>query len=251
MILPQVILDPSEFDVSLNEVKAIFKGVISDAAVIFLDNLEVLVNTELSSTRKLYINSIILDDSDEEIVIKLSEENLLVKSIEKGTPAYDMKPGLLNGPNAKVNEKGVRYNTVPFSFKTPGSRTGSNVLPNKVYRDVLKKELNPITNKTKPLAQSEIKEPFNAIRVRKEITTNNTVYPEYTHKASIYAGLTRIVDDNARGKYYTWRRVSDNSDSNAFIHPGFEPKNFFERALEQIDLQKVAEDSLNNKMNLL
>ena len=44
--------------------------------------------------------------------------------VERGRPAWDMKPGLLNGPKSKVGKRGQRYNRIPLGFNNlkPGAK---------------------------------------------------------------------------------------------------------------------------------
>jgi hypothetical protein len=55
---------------------------------------------------------------------------------ESGTPPFDLKPGLLSGPNAKIG-RDSRYNTVPFRHGVPrrGSTGGHfQTMPQEIYK---------------------------------------------------------------------------------------------------------------------
>lgn len=43
-----------------------------------------------------------------------------VVRMEEGTPARNMKSGLLSGPKARRGKRGQRYNVIPIGFGTPG-----------------------------------------------------------------------------------------------------------------------------------
>src|SRR5262245_13412625 len=65
-------------------------------------------------------------------VVMLDEK--LAQRYEEGYPTFDMKPGLLRGPAAKVSKSGRRYSTIPFTHSTPES-TGQKgrPMPAEVY----------------------------------------------------------------------------------------------------------------------
>jgi hypothetical protein len=67
---------------------------------------------KLGSQKNLYIESLsVTNEGDNLWVIALDPK---ANWIEDGRPAYDMLPGLLNGPKAKVGKDGKKYNIIPF-----------------------------------------------------------------------------------------------------------------------------------------
>lgn len=79
--------------------------------------------------------------------------------------------------------------------------------------------------------------------------------PAYTHKAPQYQGLVRIdiasTDKENRGGYFTFRRVSDKSDPLSWINPGFEPRKFMDRALDEAQVFEVADMAIDEFLNQL
>lgn len=107
--------------------------------------------------------------------------------IQYGRPSIDLKPGLLNGPGAKINQRGQRYNVVPFKHRTPaGGSSVIKALPEDVYRAALHGQ--------RISANSEM-----GMRDRR---AGWAVGP--------YAGLRReLASSSGRGEYRTYRTVSE------------------------------------------
>lgn len=173
---------------------------------------------------------------------------------------FDMKPGLLSGPNAKVGESG-RYNTVMFRHATPGTAGRAGKPMPKEIHDVAKKlkgyrTMGDLWNKGKSDAataraalkaegetltpqgavsrgadgQREVRNIFGKRGAPGALTKIEKSWTGYEHTASIYSGMRRyeklFAESGARQTtgYRTFRRVSDNSDDEAWVHPGL-PEN--------------------------
>jgi hypothetical protein len=149
-----------------------------------------------------------------------------VNRVEEGYPAYDMKPGLLNGPKSRPLKDGSgRYNTVPFRHYTPASPGGGSTaisikmrMPDEVYRQA--------KNLGRSLPGASGKIDWNQSLSWDAAPATN--FMGYTHTASIYQGMYR-VGDPGHTQYLTFRRVSTprtvngkqrGSDPRAWWHPG-------------------------------
>lgn len=150
------------------------------------------------------------------------------EQVEKGIPAYDMKPNLLNGPKSRVTKDGKgRYNIVPFRHYTPKSNGGgaSNTalrmqMPKSIF-DQAKRLQRSI-----PSAQTGKVNWGQALQDNSMGGINRTSL--YQHKVSPYQGMYRV--GNARNsQYLTFRTVSTprvgkngkrkGSAPNSWIHP--------------------------------
>jgi len=162
-------------------------------------------------------------------------------SIENGMAPYDMKPGLLAGPNAKTNPKtGKRFNTVPFRHGTPGT-TGKRVgMPMPITRQTKGGKTNSLVyNQARKLkVSSELPSgktawggktgDFGGLGQRTQLPVPGGRPGAYSWKSSPYQGIYRIGKDYVKKRQYqytSFRRVSDNSDSNSWWHPGLQPRN--------------------------
>lgn len=144
-----------------------------------------------------------------------------VIDIESGTRPYDMKEGLLNSPSAHVGENG-RYLAVPFTYSKGGSVGGK--LPASVYKSLLK---------------MPVKTPTKVDDLPNKYKGSATNVAGYTHKTSIYAGITKTdkrspSSSKAKYSFDSFRVVSDASPADSWWHKGIEPYNILDRAMEVV-----------------
>tara|TARA_R110000765_G_scaffold35673_15_gene80115 strand:- start:3246 stop:4070 length:825 start_codon:yes stop_codon:yes gene_type:complete len=164
----------------------------------------------------------------------------LPNALEKGLPAYDMKPGLLTGRNAKVGKDGNRYNTVPFSHGTPGSvghagtpmgsaekksgmsRSQAELLGKRIHRAAQKLAATTSNPKTGTEWGQRLKAGTAGAQKLKK-----------NHSTDVYAGMVRqekTYGKATQSKYSTFRRVSDKSPADKWLHPGITAHHFFDQA---------------------
>ena len=153
-----------------------------------------------------------------------------VNRVEQGYPAFDMKPGILNGPKSRPLKNGPgRYNTVPFRHYVPGSPGGGSTaisirmrMPDEVYKEA------------KQLSRS-LPNAVGAVKWGESLDWDAppaTSWTGYVHTASIYQGMYR-VGNPGHTQYLTFRRVSTprmvkigkevrkmGSDPRSWWHPG-------------------------------
>jgi hypothetical protein len=141
----------------------------------------------------------------------------LASRYESGYTSFDMKPGLLNGPNAKTDKAGHRYNVVPFTHSTPGSQRQKGLpMPQPMdgdMKDFGRRSKNPWVVNLEARAR-RVPEPMAA---------------GYTWKSSPYEGMIRVKKPG-HTSYMTFRRVTEEwtdkkgrrrgSASDSWIHPG-------------------------------
>ena len=174
-------------------------------------------------------------------------------AIESGTPAHDMKPGLLGGSRARQGKKGQRYNIIPFRHNTPGQTATARAMPMEVYNQAKRLAFSRNVNDT--VNYRERKE-LNArgkwvLRNRYEwggrlpetpVGWRSRIQPaghEYTHTTSIFSGMVRM-GQKGHSSYMTFRVVSDNSHPDSWWAPAVEPKPIAAAVAEQIRPQAEA-----------
>ena len=112
------------------------------------------------------------------------------------------------------------------------------------FAGVMPKAIHAATKQLsgKPLQMGQIPERFQipksqALRGRINEISN---LPK-NERTSIYAGMKKT-----QGGYMTFRRVSLNSDPDAFIHPGFKEANLAQKALDSIDIGSLMENVIDD-----
>lgn len=152
--------------------------------------------------------------------INLTLDSGLANMIEEGHGPYDMKPFFAKSSKVKYSKNGGWYLVIPMGFTT--KRGQSNSLPMAVIKAI----------KEAKRKKAPIKIPKRYSNPRTNKTTG------YTHKFSIYQGLKKS-SGSKRGSYSTFRIVSSKSPAGSWVHPGFRAHNFIDRAIDQVDINKV------------
>lgn len=212
----------------------------------------------LHSTRQGYIRGLqFFDEGNGTGGLKLV--GTLNNMLEQGASAFDIKEGMLKSAKVKVSKTGNLYITVPFRFATSGaggfSEAFSGVLPPSVYnaiRDVAK--VTPV-GRTPVLKKDNLPEKYKdpALRTAIPETIANKAYDEYLHKSSIYEGLTKTTSSPSGGgrqtQYNTFRRISNLSDPNSWIHKGITQYNLSEEAMRNTDVDTIVNNTVDKMLD--
>jgi hypothetical protein len=208
----------------------------------------------LKSTRKQYLDGLNIGEvSSTHKYIQLTE--MLPNMLESGFGAFDIKPGELKSPNAKTTKKGIKFITIPFRWGTSGSIGESDVFAN-----VMPKEINDIVKDFKGTTTSisgtkstgenlgfnQIPKQYQIPKTRAAFSDiqSKTTYPEYTHKGPLTEGMVRnekTYESTTKGSYTTFRRISENSDINSWIHQGVSAKNFADKAINNTSVDVITD----------
>jgi hypothetical protein len=228
----------------------------------YAEGLEVEANNSLHQTRKRYVQNISVIDSGklEGTVILDYSKDKLIKMIEEGATPFDMKRAMLASPKAKT-KNGKRYITIPFRFGTPDAVAESDVfsgkLPDEVYEVIKGKEANiahGTGSRSSGLTKKELPAQYQSPQTRAAIkdSAGKILFNEYKHKTSIYQGIAKYKDGvTGQNTYRSFRRVSENSDPLAFVHPGIEKYNLVQKALSNFKQEREVSVSLTNEFKRL
>jgi hypothetical protein len=157
-------------------------------------------------------------------------DNALAEDFEEGFGSFDMKPGFLNSSKAKTSADGkTKYMDVPFNIKPHAkSAAGERIMDMRsAVNEALKDE-----------AVSKRIEEYN------QNSSGLTKFGKVTRFDNIkdekVKGLVNVKPPNGPSKYFIFRRVSSNSVSSKFMHPGFKGANIFQ------DLEKYTDKSVDD-----
>jgi hypothetical protein len=194
------------------------------------------VTDNLHQTQGAYITGMptelkYVDDFTLEIVLDGKGQSKLAIMIENGANAWDMKEAFSKSSKIKHNKAGGWYLTIPFRFATSEAIAQSAVFANQMPPAVQK--VAKALGADESIKTSDLPVEFQVKGVRKEINQGGKTFPEYKHKDSIYTGIQHNTTPN-QGGYINFRRVGENSDKNSWVHKGFQPHHFMEKALDQL-----------------
>lgn len=207
-------------------------GIASDFHAHWEKAADVLGQTREGYQRAIYIKKI--DDFTYEVGLV----GWLPNAIEQGISSFDQKPWFekSTSDSRKENKDGDWYMTIPFRQGIDTTEGESTVFTGTMPSDVYKK--------AKVLKSKEslkaINLPVGLIEPKsKPRIGKSKIFEEYQRKHSIYEGVQRKEDTKGRGTYTSFRRVGENSDPASWIHPGFEAKNFAEKAFENMNIDEI------------
>jgi hypothetical protein len=228
------------FSLSKGQVESFTNLLLSDITSSYMQKWEKIVNKNLKGTKDSYILGMGYERPDNNsVVFKLDGkgESRLGLMIEAGASVFDQKEGFSKSSKKHKKKDGGWYLTIPFRVATPEAIGESSVFIGKMDKTIQK-----LVKKEGVLTVKNVPKELQIIGSRAEISSPTKTYPEYKHKSFQFEGL-RHKEKSKHGQYQMFRRVSDNSDDNAWIHPGFQPRNFMEQAMQEIQIDKIFEQS--------
>jgi len=233
----------TEFGLSQSQIQSLITSVIGGITNKAAKRWELIASQELGSTRDMYVKSLIIGSEGPYVgYVMLVSKNPLPLMIEIGANSFDMKEGFSNSQKIKIKKGGGWYLSIPFKFATAGALGENQIFSGKMPKQIekLAKKLMPGQN----LKIQNIPKEFQILKTREKISIPTKEFESYTHKTSLYEGLqkTQLPGSNRHTQYINFRRVSDKSDPNAWIHPGFVAKNFKDKALKSMDLFKEVDE---------
>ncbi len=171
--------------------------------------------------RDIYAKSIILKNmipGQGSVTQRVLATAQIARDLETGKGPWDMKPMLLNGPNARVSKKGTKYNIIPFRHGT-----SDNYAPNSNFRPMPANIYQQARQLKASVKQGNAMKWGGKLPATGKPGQNPTT--GYQHKHDLYEGMVRIEKTyakTAQSKYLTFRVVSSNSDPMSWWHPGYE-----------------------------
>jgi len=232
-----------EFSLSKNEVDSLSKYVLSRVVEDFKSEWERLIGENLHQTKGEYMKAIFEEYPDDHSVILglTPRESRLALMIEDGSSSFDMKEGFKSSDKAKNKGTNRWYLTIPFRMATSEA-----VAESAIFSQKMPKQIEKVVKKLdKPMGLADIPKEFRGLG------SNPTT--KYEHKFNIYEGLQRkdisSTNKEKRGGYFTFRRVSENSDADSWVHKGFEAKKLMDRAMNAIDIGNIVDKATDEFLN--
>lgn len=243
-----------EFVLTSEQTQSLGESIIDRIVEDYMHKWNDVVNGGLKQLRPLYQRAMYVQrESDTSVTFGLAPgDDGLALAIEEGKPPFDIKEGFARSPKRKTSLGGGWYLTVPFRYATSQAVAESTIFSGRLP-EVIEKVVK--SNGGKPLSAAQLPSQYAQLGRRKAIQTANGVIPEYVHKAPKFQGLVRVdvssTHNENRGAYMTFRRVSNNSDPNSWIHPGFDARKFMDKALDQTQIPQVVDMVLDNFLSQL
>lgn len=235
-----------QFSMTREDVENIIDSTVKEITASFASKWENQANISLQQTRSRYVRNLIVVDTGrmEGAVILDYTKDSLIRMLEEGAAPFDIKVGMSKSDKRKMNKKGGWYLNIPMRKGSPGaigeSSVFSGTLPEEVAKAVrAKPQIFPTKGggmRSAGLSANEIPEQFKAPSVRPKIETKSQTFEQYESKSSIHQGVTRAQDPvTGQSTFMSFRTTAESSDSNSWIHKGFNEYNLAGKALSSLE----------------
>lgn len=243
-MLAPVSIDISDFintwNLTTEETELFVFNVLDEIGTRFSEGLHNVAGKDLKQSKKEYQKGIYIEKPDDSTLI-VGLSGWLPNAIERGVTPFDMKEGFQKS-SKKIRKKDGKgwYLTIPFRVGTPGIEAESSIFSSIMPSEVYKVALNNLKAKGDSLKLSQLPSEFQIKGTRKEVTNiiTNQFYESYQHKSAQYEGLQKSTMES-HGQYVTFRRVSDLSDPNAWIHSGITAHDLMGKTLQNFPFENI------------
>lgn len=230
------------------QIEDMFKDVLSGVSEAVYFNWREEAHQSLHSSRSSYLRGLQQPEiSENSAIIELI--GVLPNMIESGASAFDIKKGMAKSDKIHFKKDGGWYISIPFRWSTAGSLGENEVfsfkMPSSVY------EVAKSLNKNESLNKEDLPKNLRGLKTRPEIKSaeGKVIYGAYKHKTNVYQGMVKQTSQYEKVKqsqYVTFRTISNLSDPMSWIHPGFQPKNLAEKALNNFNINAQVNNIVNN-----
>ena len=232
-----------EFILSPEETKSLSQYVLSNISDEYMRHWENNIDNSLKSTRSEYRQAIFTEQPDDYSMVfgMTPRQSKLAMMLEDGADSFDIKEGLKKSSKKKMKKDGGWYITVPFRHATAEALAESSTFSGQMPQEIEKL----VKTVGRPLKLSDLPAGYKEKRISRV---------GYQHKSAIYEGLQRqdisSTKNENRGGYFTFRRVSDKSEANSWIHPGFEPLKLMEKSLNELPVERIVDKSIDEFLTM-
>ncbi len=225
------ISDPIDrFNLSTEQSTALANAIVNRLANVFAEGMVSAAKGKLHKTRQAFIEGIRVSMvADGKAQVELV--GFMPNAVNSGMSAFDMKIGFGRSGKIKRKKDGGWFLTIPFRLATPNAVATSEIFSGKMPVSVYNAAKRLKAGRSLP--SSSLPDGHRDAKFRP--ATNDGRFDEYKHKAPVFQGIKKSVESN-HTTYTTFRRVSDKSDSNSWIHTGIEARNIHLDALKSMDI---------------
>lgn len=218
-------------------------------ANIYANNMIELAKKELNSTRKMFVNGIkVVQLSKYACAVDLI--GVMPNAITFGMSPFDMKDGFSKSAKRVSKKGGGWYLTIPMRWANPNAIASSQVfsgtMPPEIY-NLAKRLQSGITGKD-TLRTGDLPAGFDDSKFRPAMQVADEVREQYDHKSPMFAGLQKS-GSGKNTQYSTFRRVSDKSDPNSWMHSGIIAKNIHIKAYEMMSIGDEAKRIIDSYLD--
>lgn len=192
--------------------------------------INTLAKRRLNSSYENYMSAVKVRLDDYVLLVELDQDNWLANAVEQGVAAFDMKEKMLNGPKARINKKGQRFNIIPISKEKDGKGNNTDKSQD------IQKRINEVLKKPK-LGPSQLKVGNNGqLRQSQKILSDDPKLSGF-YRTRTFESTAQYYEGKSKPKwgYVMFRIVSENSPPESWQHPGLEAVGIFKTTQNWLD----------------
>ena len=219
--------------------KGLQEYAVKEVGVVFYNRVAKLASERLKTSKNTYLSGLRLNFTRDRVSIYIV--GVVPNMIEGGASAFDMKLGFMR--NAIPKKGGGWYLTIPFFFK--------NFLGKQEETQIL--STDEATSLIPPISKSKEKTIQESTQIIKNgVILKSKKYEEFVQKHmkgenQLIASQTR--ERNRGSVVQNFRRVSDRSRLNSWIHKGIQARNFLGETMKDFDIDRVANNAAQAWLN--
>ena len=245
---------------TVEQLNNLTRSIVSMATMEVEKKIRESISKKLKSTKETYergLKSYITPKTPFIGTIELVDQ--LPNMIESGASVFDMKEGFGKSQKKTTTDNGW-YLTIPF-------RWGVSTSIGTEFSNVMIESINKVAEGLKPsivakeygkveygdhITIEQLKK-LNNYQAHKGQSAGWGGHQPYEHKSPIAQGMLKIqktYEKDPQNTYVTFRRVSNKSHPDSWIHPGFKPSNFMDDALKEVDIEKLMQPMIETALYL-
>ncbi len=252
----------SEFNLSEKDITDMIDNTVKAVTLDYHRRWGLKASQNLKSTRSRYLDSLVMvEEGYMKGAVILRDDDPLVMMLEEGASEFDIKKGMEKSSKKKMKADGGWYMTIPMRYSTPSalgeSEIFSGALPPEIYEKIKSADTNIPSGsgmRSEGLKLEDIPSQYQEKTTRSAIPKSKLLAAReaYISKSSPYEGMVKIKDSGTgQSSYMKFRRVSDKSSENSWIHTGLEQRHFAEQAMAELNIENIVDIQIDNFLNNL
>lgn len=211
-----------------NYVSAIEIGVTKFASslpVLTQDQIRKEAKNKLNTTRDHFLDKVKVKMDDTVLIVELDRDDWLANAVESGVESFDMKPGLLNSPKAKISKKGFRYIRIPIGKKQGPIKNEPPTGPLSKSQEYQRRINEVLSNKPQYDVKKYKTRPDGKVYETQKVMTGDPWLQGF-YRTRIYKDAQQLHDNKHHPKWehVLFRTVSENPLAKGqWQHPGIKP----------------------------
>ena len=198
--------------------------------------IENQAKNKLTTSRDAYLSALSVKMDDYVLIMEIDDKNWLACAVERGAPSFDMNPGILKSPKAKISKAGYRYMSIPMN-KEVGGKPGPSDRSKEIQKKINEVMKRPSFKQDRMGGINKFHTKFGgryvpgvypggAIVQTQQIETGNDKDISGLYRTRVFANSEEFYQKQSsktgmpKWHLLMFRTISENPLSKHWVHPG-------------------------------